>query len=129
ISSEPAGPEPSTSKTALSMRGLPGRSAGMHGQRADLMRTPFNGYGRLAAAFVRGQAIGGWPITLSEALCRGPLEDLTREELNSIIEAGLNAGLRLHGFKRTAGLPRVVRVIGMLRGLLPDSLLDLGSGR
>lgn len=32
-------------------------------------------------------------------------------------------------FKRTSGLPRVQRVLGILRGFHPASLLDVGSGR
>ncbi|MGZ3680555.1 MAG: class I SAM-dependent methyltransferase, partial [Ktedonobacterales bacterium] len=43
--------------------------------------------------------------------------------------AGLDSGLRLHRFKRTMGLPRVDKVLGILRGLQPDTLLDIGSGR
>src|SRR5207237_88288 len=43
--------------------------------------------------------------------------------------AGQEAGLRLHKFKRTAGLPRVQKVLGILRGLDPADLLDIGSGR
>ncbi|MGZ3715782.1 MAG: class I SAM-dependent methyltransferase, partial [Ktedonobacterales bacterium] len=38
-------------------------------------------------------------------------------------------GMRLHRFKRTMGLPRVDKVLGILRGLQPDTLLDIGSGR
>jgi ubiquinone/menaquinone biosynthesis C-methylase UbiE len=45
------------------------------------------------------------------------------------IEDGLKAGLRLHKFKQNTELPRVRRVIGLLRGLAPESLLDIGSGR
>src|SRR5258708_38104416 len=45
------------------------------------------------------------------------------------IEDGINAGLRLHKFKANSDLPRVQRVLGVLRGLAPDSLLDIGSGR
>ena len=45
------------------------------------------------------------------------------------IDDGLKAGLRLHKFKRNTELPRVKRVLGMLRGLAPENLLDLGSGR
>jgi SAM-dependent methyltransferase len=95
----------------------------------DPMSNSFEGSRRLAAAFVRGKALGGCPITLDRALDRLPLEDLTDPDLDEIISAGLSAGLRLHGFKRTAGLPRVARVIGMLRGLGPTSVLDVGSGR
>ena len=78
---------------------------------------------------MRGKAIGGWPVTLDESAVRRPLGELSDDELDAIIRAGSEAGLRLHGFKQTAGLPRVVRVIGMLRGLRPASLLDIGSGR
>lgn len=71
-------------------------------------------YTRLAAAYVRGKLGGLAPQTAGE------------EEL---IAAGLAAGLRLHKFKRNAELPRVRKVIGVLRGLSPSSLLDVGSGR
>jgi 2-polyprenyl-3-methyl-5-hydroxy-6-metoxy-1,4-benzoquinol methylase len=46
-----------------------------------------------------------------------------------LFRQGIDAGLRLHHFKRTAGLPRVRKVLGILRGLAPAELLDLGSGR
>ena len=42
---------------------------------------------------------------------------------------GRERGLRLHRFKRTMGLPRVARVLGVLRSLQPRDLLDIGSGR
>jgi ubiquinone/menaquinone biosynthesis C-methylase UbiE len=68
---------------------------------------------RLAAAYVRGKLGGLAP-------------QLAGDEL---IAAGLAAGLRLHKFKRNAELPRVRKVLGVLRGLAPESLLDVGSGR
>ena len=68
---------------------------------------------RLAAAYVRGR-LG------REAAGLGPEE---------LIAAGLARGLRLHKFKRNAELPRVRKVLGVLRGLAPASLLDVGSGR
>ncbi|MBO0857347.1 MAG: class I SAM-dependent methyltransferase [Chloracidobacterium sp.] len=46
-----------------------------------------------------------------------------------LIELGKARGLRLHKFKRQADLPRVRNVLGVLRGLDPASLLDIGSGR
>lgn len=46
-----------------------------------------------------------------------------------VIAAGRAAGLRLHPFKRTMGLARVERVLSILAGMAPDSLLDIGSGR
>jgi ubiquinone/menaquinone biosynthesis C-methylase UbiE len=69
-------------------------------------------YTELAAAFVRGK-IGG-------------ADDLSPEES---IELGRARGLRLHKFKRQAELPRVRKVLGVLQGLTPASLLDIGSGR
>jgi ubiquinone/menaquinone biosynthesis C-methylase UbiE len=46
-----------------------------------------------------------------------------------LVQFALGAGLRLHRFKRTADLPRVRKALGILRGLGPDSVLDVGSGR
>src|SRR5947209_2342913 len=46
-----------------------------------------------------------------------------------LFREGLAASLRLHHFKRTNTLPRVRKVLGILRGLAPSSLLDIGSGR
>lgn len=66
----------------------------------------------LAAAFVRGR--------------RADAPDLPAAEL---VAWGRDAGVRVHKFKRNAELPRVHRVLGMLRGLAPQSLLDIGSGR
>jgi ubiquinone/menaquinone biosynthesis C-methylase UbiE len=66
----------------------------------------------LAADFVRGR------------LPAAP--DLPPAEL---VRHGLDVGLRLHRFKRTGELPRVRRVLGLLRGLAPADLLDVGSGR
>jgi hypothetical protein len=50
----------------------------------------------------------------------------TPEEL---VRLGLRTGLRLHRFKRTADLPPVRKVLGILRGLGPENVLDVGSGR
>ncbi len=67
-------------------------------------------YTQLAAAFVRG---------------RLHRHDLGDEEL---IALGRERGLRLHRFKRQQ-LPRVRKAIGILKGLRPAELLDVGSGR
>jgi ubiquinone/menaquinone biosynthesis C-methylase UbiE len=76
----------------------------------------FEGDGRyyieLAAAFVRGKI--------------GVADDLSPEET---IGLGRARGLRLHKFKRQAELPRVRKVLGVLQGFAPASLLDIGSGR
>ncbi len=68
----------------------------------------------LAAAFVRGR---------EPAIARDVKDDA------DVFRAGLAHGLKLHKFKRNADLPRVRRVLSMLAGLAPQSLLDVGSGR
>lgn len=73
--------------------------------------TPESHYLALAAAYARG------------ALDRPELDD------DAAIAAAVAANLRMHRFKRTAGLPRVRRVIGALRGLGATRLVDIGSGR
>lgn len=45
------------------------------------------------------------------------------------IATGRAAGLPLQRFKRSGVLPRVAEVLGTLRGLAPQTLLDIGSGR
>jgi 2-polyprenyl-3-methyl-5-hydroxy-6-metoxy-1,4-benzoquinol methylase len=69
-------------------------------------------YESLVAAFVRGR------LKISA--------DYTPQEL---IRLGVSAGLRLHKFKRNIELPRVRRVLGILRQVAPASLVDIGSGR
>jgi 2-polyprenyl-3-methyl-5-hydroxy-6-metoxy-1,4-benzoquinol methylase len=61
---------------------------------------------------------------LANAFVRGRLR---RQEAS--VEDGISAGLRLHKFKVNAELPRVQRVLGILRGLAPENVLDVGSGR
>jgi 2-polyprenyl-3-methyl-5-hydroxy-6-metoxy-1,4-benzoquinol methylase len=61
---------------------------------------------------------------LAGAFVRGRLGRRT-----ATLEDGIQAGLRLHKFKVNTELPRVQRVLGILRGLAPNNLLDIGSGR
>lgn len=68
-------------------------------------------YRELAAAFVRGR-LGDEP-----------------GDADALIRRGRTAGLKLHKFKRSTELPRVRKVIGILRAIAPDRLLDIGSGR
>ena len=58
-----------------------------------------------------------------------PLDRLTPTQWDALIALGLASDMCLHRFKRTMGLPRVQRVLGMLRSVSPTSLLDIGSGR
>jgi 2-polyprenyl-3-methyl-5-hydroxy-6-metoxy-1,4-benzoquinol methylase len=78
---------------------------------------------RLAAAYVRGEGRG------PDALSRLPLDDLDEAALEQTVRVGLQAGVRLQSFKLTADLPRVVRALGVLKGVTPQSILDVGCGR
>lgn len=82
-------------------------------------------YDLLAAAYVRGAGRCSIPKELAEI----PLEALTGQELGEIVEAGRQAGLKLYHFKQREDLPRVSAVLGLLRGVRPEALLDVGSGR
>jgi len=87
-------------------------------------------YQRLACAYIRGK-LG--PGIAGDEASRGlfdcPLDALSQEEMQALIRLGVEAGLRLHRFKRTMALARVQKVLGILKGLHPASLLDIGSGR
>lgn len=63
------------------------------------------------------------PLT---AFVRGRLAELTPDEL---VELARAQGWRVHRYKRASVLPRVRKVLGLLHGLQPSELLDLGTGR
>ncbi len=79
-----------------------------------------------AAAFVRGRLRESHQ---DASFFQKPLGDLTEKDLNALFLLGQKAGLRLHRYKRTGTLPRVRKVLGVIKGLHPDSLLDIGTGR
>src|SRR5262245_7384577 len=68
-------------------------------------------------------------LDLAAAFVRGRLPDAPDLPLAELVEHGRARGLRVHKFKRTTELPRVRRVLGILHGLQPADLLDVGSGR
>jgi ubiquinone/menaquinone biosynthesis C-methylase UbiE len=68
-------------------------------------------------------------VELAAAFVRGRRADAPALPAAELVAWGRDAGLRLHKFKRNTDLPRVHKVLGMLRGLAPQSLLDIGSGR
>lgn len=70
-------------------------------------------YRWLAVAYVRG-ALGDAVATMDD---------------DAAVRAAEAAGHKLHRFKRSAELPRVRAMLGTLRGLAPETLLDVGSGR
>lgn len=82
----------------------------------------------LAAAYVRGAA-RSHPEILPDELITKPLDTLTQNDYQSILCAGAAAGLRIYHFKKKDILPRVNAVLGALKGIGPENLLDVGSGR
>ncbi|MEZ4827374.1 MAG: class I SAM-dependent methyltransferase [Bacteroidia bacterium] len=85
-----------------------------------------NLYIRLAAAYVRGKT-ASQPISGQTPL--PPLDSLSDSEMEILISKGRKNGLPLHRFKITMGLPRVKKVLGILHGLQPQNILDIGTGR
>ncbi len=82
------------------------------------------------AAYVRGHAQRTGVPALPRALHEPALEALSASDLQAIFDRGAEAGLKLYRFKTThSDLPRVKRVLGFLRSISFDSLLDVGSGR
>ena len=64
------------------------------------------------------------------AYVRGSLAESAGNKSNAeLLALGRAAGLKLGRFKRTSVLPRVRAVLGVLRGIGPAQLLDIGTGR
>ncbi|MBQ7785513.1 MAG: class I SAM-dependent methyltransferase [Clostridia bacterium] len=85
---------------------------------------------RLAAAYYRGRAIRTGMPALEETLMNPPLDALRADQLERIAALGCAAEDKLYYFKRThEEMARVKRVMGFLRSVAFDSLLDVGSGR
>ncbi len=86
-------------------------------------------YMRLAAAAVRGTALREGRA-LPPELAAPPLSALSERELERLADIGREWGVKLYRFKRGhEELPRVRAALGFLRGVMPESLLDVGSGR
>ena len=66
---------------------------------------------------------------VAAAYVRGRLPESAGKSDPECLALGRRAGLKLHRFKRTAELPRVRVVLGILRGLGAERLLDIGTGR
>lgn len=77
----------------------------------------------MMAACVRGMVKGSGP------LFEAPLERLSEEDCLRLLATGRERALKIHYFKRHEALPRVKAAMGFLRGIQPESLLDVGSGR
>lgn len=81
-----------------------------------------------AAAYIRGK-LSRVANREQLGLFTRELETLTENEIERLLELARSHELRLHRFKRAMDLPRVQKVLGILRGLQPANLLDIGTGR
>lgn len=85
--------------------------------------------GTLCAAYVRGHSERTGVPLIPEAVKQKQLDELTDEEVVQLCDIGKEAGLKMYRFKNHEDLPRVHKVLGFLRGIWPENLLDVGSGR
>lgn len=83
---------------------------------------------RIAAAYVRGYAANN-NLELSDELLCAPFDSLTYEQIRRIMVSGSHNGLKMYRFKVKEDLPRVKMALGFLKGIYPENLLDVGSGR
>jgi 2-polyprenyl-3-methyl-5-hydroxy-6-metoxy-1,4-benzoquinol methylase len=74
-------------------------------------------------------ATGRYYVDLAAAWVRGTRPDLAGATDAATLDAAVAAGLRVHRFKQTETLPRVRRVLGILKSFAPHTVLDVGSGR
>lgn len=90
-----------------------------------------NYFYKYAAAYLRGEALRtkqmySCPIELQDK----SFEELSKDELQQIMQFGKEAGIKLYPFKKShEELPRVRKVLGFLKSLQFETLLDVGSGR
>lgn len=83
-----------------------------------------------AAAYYRGRAMREGRPMLDEAILKKPLDQLTEEEMERIVSAGCEVEDKLYYFKNTHDeMARIRRVLGFLRSVQFETLLDVGSGR
>lgn len=85
---------------------------------------------KTAAAWILGHARRTGVPALPEKLRSKTADECTEEELLNIFMAGRDAGLKLYPFKTgTQTLARTRRVMGFLRSVSFETMLDVGSGR
>ncbi len=86
---------------------------------------------KFAIAAIRGYLKRNAKTEVLDAeLLNKPLADLTDYEQEKIIESAKSLDIKLYHFKYSdRQLPRVNKVLGFLKGIYFESLLDVGSGR
>lgn len=83
-------------------------------------------YSKLVAALIRG-TLG--EKDSQETHFSKRLEDLTIDEINALISLGVKNNLPIGLLTRDPENPHIVKIMGVLRGIQPDHLLDIGFSR
>ena len=81
------------------------------------------------SAYLRGRIVQGSCPELYRELTEKPLDELTEDDVRTLIDYGAEHGIKLYYFKEKEDLPRVRAVLGALHSIGPSELLDVGSGR
>lgn len=68
-------------------------------------------------------------IEINDTILNKSLDELNEDDKLLLQEVADNHSLKLYYFKEKDYLPRVNIVLGFLKGIHPESLLDIGSGR
>ncbi len=82
----------------------------------------------LMASYIRGYIIKN-NISYSKEIISKYLYDLTTSEILLLTNFAKDHNLKIYHFKEKEILPRVKIVLGFLRGIMPERVLDVGSGR
>lgn len=86
-------------------------------------------YSKYALAVIRGR-IKRLGIPFDNAILEKELDDLSDSDCKALFDIARENEIKLYHFKKSdRTLPRVVKVLGFLKSLYFESLLDVGSGR
>ena len=83
-------------------------------------------YQRITSAMVRGKLSSEYP---GHELFSKFLEDLTEDQNQQLLQLGTEHNIKLHTFQRQEASPETKKILDVIRGISPDNVLDIGSGR
>lgn len=83
-------------------------------------------YPLLAAAMIRGKLRNAFP---DDIRFTKNLYEISPDQLNELISIGKEHKIKLHKFKLTNQIARVRIALGILKGIRPECILDIGSGK
>lgn len=73
--------------------------------------------------------IGSFPGETAAILKNSSVDSLEQFQIEELIEFGNKKKLKLYRFKKSMALPRVSKVLGYLKGIYTQTMLDIGTGR